>query len=151
MARQFLFRQPGQIQEASSDTEVDDSWLLVSDFVVSPGKDFLNIRSESHFLPPTRCDTCVWSCKTLQWSQPPAATLGPALLPNFTSMAFQLCYKLLGFTFCLRSARSAFTDTYISICLKGACYFLKDNACLRTKSSCTSSLPHWPTWYLNVT
>jgi len=36
VAREFLFRQIGQIQEASSDTEVEDSWLLVCDILRCP-------------------------------------------------------------------------------------------------------------------
>lgn len=109
-----------------------------------PCEDFLNTRSESHFLLSIWCDTCVWSCKTLGWSQPPAATLGPALLPNFTSMTFQLDYKPLGFAFCLQSAQCAFTDTYINcICLKGACYLLKGKELLHIKSPSLTYLDIW--------
>lgn len=40
----------------------------------------------------------VWSYRTLQWSQLPAAILGP-VLSDFTSMTFQVDYKQPGFLF----------------------------------------------------
>lgn len=121
--RQCLFRVPGQKQEhLQAQKMILGCWSVT--FCGKPWAGFLSIRSQSHFPPCTWCDSCVWSSKTLQWSQPPAAPLGPALLPNFTSMAFQFDYKLLGFGLCLQSALWAFTDTCINcICLKETHYF----------------------------